>query len=73
MLIFAGLGDINRPAEKLSTTQSSALAATGTIWSRYSMVITPKNYNLFAVNIFVALTGFYQLSKIFKHCYSKPE
>ena len=28
-LVFAGLADYNRPAEKLSVTQSTALAATG--------------------------------------------
>ena len=33
-LVIAGLGDIMRPAEKLSASQSSALAATGIIWAR---------------------------------------
>ncbi|XP_064603648.1 mitochondrial pyruvate carrier 2-like [Liolophura sinensis] len=66
-LVVAGLGDLTRPAEKLSVTQSTALAATGTIWSRYSMVIIPKNYNLFAVNIFVGLTGIFQLYRIFQY------
>ncbi|KAF6039135.1 hypothetical protein EB796_002572 [Bugula neritina] len=66
-LVFAGLGDLKRPVEKLSVTQSSALAATGIIWSRYSMVITPKNYSLFAVNIFVAITGFIQLGRIYNY------
>lgn len=56
-----------RPADKLSKRQSTALAATGTIWSRYSLVITPKNWNLFSVNVFVAITGFYQLSRIWRH------
>ena len=64
--MIAGLADINRPAEKLSLTQSTALAATGCIWSRYSLVITPKNWNLFSVNVFVAATGFYQLSRIYR-------
>ncbi|MES1904146.1 MAG: Mitochondrial pyruvate carrier 2, partial [Paramarteilia canceri] len=63
-LCLAGLGDLRRPAEKLSLYQSSALAATGIIWSRYSLVIVPVNYNLFAVNIFVAMTGLYQLYRI---------
>lgn len=66
-LVIAGIGDINRPAEKLSLTQSIALAATGLIWSRYSLVITPKNWNLFCVNIFVAATGLFQLSKIYRY------
>ncbi|XP_013777673.1 mitochondrial pyruvate carrier 2-like [Limulus polyphemus] len=66
-LVIAGIGDIARPAEKLSVSQSSALAATGIIWSRYSMVIIPKNWNLLSVNIFVALTGIYQLSRIYMY------
>lgn len=65
--MIAGLADITRPAEKLSVTQSTALAATGMIWSRYSLVIIPKNYNLFSVNMFVAATGLYQLYRIFKY------
>jgi len=66
-LVFAGIGDLQRPAEKLSVTQASALAATGLIWSRYSMVIIPKNYSLFAVNIFVAITGLVQLGRIYNY------
>ena len=38
----------------------------GTIWSRYSLVINPVNYNLFSVNVFVATTGFYQLFRIWR-------
>lgn len=60
---MAGLGDLNRPAESLSIPQSASLAATGLIWSRYSLVIIPKNYSLFAVNVFVAITSLYQLSR----------
>jgi len=66
-LVIAGLGDLKRPAEKLSASQSGALAATGVIWSRYSVVITPVNYNLFSVNVFVALTGIYQLYRIYAY------
>ncbi|XP_037081055.1 mitochondrial pyruvate carrier 2-like [Pollicipes pollicipes] len=66
-LVIAGLGDVNRPAEKLSVGQAGALAATGIIWSRYSMVITPKNWSLFSVNLFVAATGLFQLAKIALH------
>lgn len=37
-LVFAGIGDLQRPAEKLSVMQSSALAATGKkilAWNAY--------------------------------------
>ena len=46
---------------------SGALAVTGIIWAKYSMVVIPKNYNLLFVNVFVASTGIYQLSRIFNH------
>lgn len=62
-LVIAGISDITRPVEKVSTYQSTALAATGLIWSRYSLVIIPKNWNLFSVNIFLALTGIFQLGR----------
>lgn len=64
--MIAGIADVNRPAHKLSVRQSGALAATGVIWSRYSLVITPKNWNLFSVNVFVACTGIYQLARIWR-------
>lgn len=66
-LVIAGLGDLTRPVETLSIPQSVSLAATGMIWSRYSLVITPKNYSLFAVNVFVALTSLYQIGRAYKH------
>lgn len=40
---------------------------TGAIWSRYSLVITPKNWSLFGVNMFVAATGFSQLARIWNY------
>ncbi|KAL5965710.1 Mitochondrial pyruvate carrier 2 [Taenia solium] len=66
-LVIAGLADLTRPAEKVSVFQSTALAMTGMIWSRYSLVIIPKNWNLFSVNIFVGCTGIYQLFRIYRY------
>lgn len=43
-----------------------ALMLTGLIWSRYSMVIIPKNYSLFAVNVFVFGTSSIQVGRILK-------
>ncbi|KAJ3108571.1 Mitochondrial pyruvate carrier 2 [Phlyctochytrium planicorne] len=51
----------------------AALAATGIIWSRYSMVITPINYNLMSVNLFVGASGIYQLVRIFNYEQSKKK
>ncbi|XP_014666448.1 PREDICTED: mitochondrial pyruvate carrier 2-like [Priapulus caudatus] len=66
-LVIAGISDLKRPADKLSVMQSGALAATGIIWSRYSMVIKPKNYSLLSVNVFLAATGLYQLYRIYDY------
>uniref|UniRef100_UPI003AAE1117 mitochondrial pyruvate carrier 2b isoform X1 n=1 Tax=Centroberyx gerrardi TaxID=166262 RepID=UPI003AAE1117 len=66
-LVMAGLADMTRPAEKLSTSQSAVLTATGLIWSRYSLVIIPKNWNLFAVNFFVGGAGGSQLYRIWRY------
>mmetsp|Transcript_3948 Transcript_3948/g.6904 ORF Transcript_3948/g.6904 Transcript_3948/m.6904 type:complete len:115 (-) Transcript_3948:1056-1400(-) len=72
-LVIAGLADINRPVEKISVAQNLALATTGLIWTRWSFVITPKNYNLAFVNIFVGATGLYQISRVLKHKYGSSE
>ncbi|XP_037542452.1 mitochondrial pyruvate carrier 2b [Nematolebias whitei] len=66
-LVMAGLADMTRPADKLSTSQSAVLTATGLIWSRYSLVIIPKNWNLFAVNFFVGSAGASQLYRIWRY------
>lgn len=44
----------------------AALAATGTIWTRWSFVITPVNWNLATANVFVACTGIYQLQRVYR-------
>lgn len=56
-----------RPADQLSLAQSGSLAATGLVWSRYSLVIIPKNYGLFSVNVFVAITSSAQLYRAYAH------
>lgn len=66
-LVIAGIKDLGRPPEKLSVGQNVALAATGMIWVRYSLVITPVNYSLAAVNFFVGATGIAQLARIYNH------
>ncbi|MEQ2272973.1 Mitochondrial pyruvate carrier 2 [Ameca splendens] len=72
-LVFAGLADMTRPADKLSTSQSAVLTATGLIWSRYSLVIIPKNWNLFAVNFFVGSAGASQLYRIWSYKQEQKE
>lgn len=42
------------------------LSTPGLIWSRYSLVIIPKNWNLFCVNFFVGSAGASQLYRIWR-------
>ncbi|KAK5976890.1 hypothetical protein GCK32_021905 [Trichostrongylus colubriformis] len=44
--------------------QNTALCATGAIWTRYCLVITPVNYYLSSVNFFVMCCGLMQLCRI---------
>ncbi|KAI5449634.1 Mitochondrial pyruvate carrier 2 [Naganishia albida] len=71
-LVIAGLKDLQRPASKLSVPQNVALAATGFIWVRYSLVITPVNYSLAAVNFCVGATGLGQLYRIWDYRRKNP-
>lgn len=61
MITFSNIGDLKKPAEKISANQQIAIFATGIIWTRYSFVVTPINYNLAIVNIFMAASAGYQL------------
>jgi hypothetical protein len=71
---IANVADFSKPPEKLSYPQQIAVTATGVVWSRYSTVITPKNWNLFSVNVAMAATGIYQLSRKIRQDYmSVPE
>lgn len=64
-LVIANIADMAIPVEKISMNQQAAVALTGCIWAKYSMVIIPKNYVLFAVNIWMAATGITQISRRF--------
>jgi len=59
----ANVKDFSRPPELLSVPQQSAVTITGLIWTKYALDITPVNYNLMAVNMVMAATGLYQLSR----------
>ncbi|KAK2080745.1 Mitochondrial pyruvate carrier 4 [Prototheca wickerhamii] len=66
-ITFANIADFARPAELVSYPQQCAVTATGLIWSRFATQIHPVNYNLLAVNAFMAMTGIYQLSRKIQH------
>lgn len=42
-LVLSGAADFARPAEKLSLTQNIALMCTGAIWTRWCLIIKPRN------------------------------
>ncbi|KAJ4298703.1 hypothetical protein N0V88_003735 [Collariella sp. IMI 366227] len=63
-LVLAGVSDFARPAEKLSLTQNAALTSTGLIWTRWCLIIKPKNYLLAAVNFFLGMVGIVQCTRI---------
>lgn len=66
-LVFAGLSDIQRPIESISGTQQIALLATGAIWTRWCMVIRPKNYLLASVNFFLGTVAGYQVIRLYNY------
>ncbi|KAF8391620.1 hypothetical protein HHK36_023926 [Tetracentron sinense] len=66
---IANIVDFSKPPEKLSYPHQIVVACSGVIWSRYSTVITPKNWNLLAVNASMAGTGMYQLARKIQHDY----
>lgn len=37
------MADFARPADKLSLTQNAALMGTGAIWTRWCLIIKPRN------------------------------
>jgi hypothetical protein len=55
------LMNLEKPTDTISLAQTSALTATGVIWTRYSFVITPVNYNLAIVNAALGLSSGYHL------------
>jgi len=63
-LVLTEVSDFARPAESLSLTQNAALTATGAIWTRWCLIIKPKNVLLAAVNFFLFCVGTVQLSRI---------
>lgn len=69
-IVIAGINDFYRPAEKLSLTQNIALTATGLIWTRWCLIIKPKNILLATVNFFLGIVGVIQVSRIVTYNYS---
>jgi len=68
-LSISNLVDYNRPVEKISVSMMSALTLTGLIFMRWSFVITPVNYSLFAVNAALSASSGYHLGRKLKADY----
>ncbi|KAL7543169.1 hypothetical protein ACHAXR_012862 [Thalassiosira sp. AJA248-18] len=51
MISGASFMELDRPTEKISLAQYTALTLTGFFFSRYSLLVTPINYTLCSVNI----------------------
>lgn len=69
MLSLSNIMDMERPVENISLAQTLSLTATGVVWSRWSMVIKPINYNLMTVNVVLAATSGYHLYRKVKADY----
>ncbi|RMZ81409.1 hypothetical protein DV738_g2192, partial [Chaetothyriales sp. CBS 135597] len=64
-VVLVGVSDFFRPAEKLSISQNLALVATGALWTRWCLIIRPKNILLAAVNFALFIVGTVQVGRIF--------
>jgi len=68
----ASMMDLNRPTDKISLAQYSALTATGAVFSRYALAVTPVNYMLCSVNIALFGSSAYMLGRKVKADYMEP-
>ncbi|CAE7251263.1 MPC1 [Symbiodinium necroappetens] len=68
-LSINNLMDYDRPTDKISLSMTSALTLTGLIFMRWSFVITPVNYSLFAVNCALSSSSGYLLARKVKADY----
>merc|ERR1712113_202643 len=61
--------EYDRPTDKISISQYSALTVTGAIFSGYGLAVTPVNYPLTAVNILLFLSSAWHLGRKIKADY----
>jgi len=59
----ASFMDLNRPTDKVSLPQYTALTLTGFFFSRYSLLVIPINYTLCSVNIALFLSSAWHLGR----------
>ncbi|XP_041982695.1 mitochondrial pyruvate carrier 2-like isoform X2 [Aricia agestis] len=66
-LVAASIDEYRRPLDKVSTTQSATLSATGLIWTRYCLVIRPINYALSLCNFTLGLANGIQCYRAYNY------
>jgi hypothetical protein len=59
----ASFMDFDRPIEKVSIPQYSALTATGFFFTRYALLVSPVNFVLCSVNIALFASSGYHLTR----------
>ena len=69
----ASMADINRPTDRISLAQYTALTCTGAIFSRYALAVVPINYLLCSVNIALFGSSAILLGRKVKADYIDPE
>lgn len=62
-VVLAGAADFFRPASSLSVSQNAALMATGAIWTRWCLIIKPRNVFLASVNFMLFCVGATQVTR----------
>jgi len=69
MISGTSMLELDRPTDKISLSQYTALTATGAIFSRYGLVVTPINYPLTSVNVLLFLSSGWHLGRKIKADY----
>mmetsp|Transcript_27185 Transcript_27185/g.38501 ORF Transcript_27185/g.38501 Transcript_27185/m.38501 type:complete len:282 (+) Transcript_27185:106-951(+) len=65
----ASFMDLERPTDKISLPQYTALTLTGLFFTRYSLLVTPVNYTLCSVNIALFMSSAWHLGRKLKADY----
>jgi hypothetical protein len=65
--------DLNRPTDKISIAQYTALTLTGAFFTRYALLVSPVNYVLCSVNIALFISSAWQLGRKVKADYFSPK
>ena len=60
-ITFVNIGDMKKPAEKISAHQQIAIMFTGALFTRWGLVINPVNYNVALCNFFMSVSAMGQI------------